>query len=127
MKSKFLQGAIVRFTLCLVMLLAPLAMLHAQATLVAGTAYNIVNENSGKCIGASAQGTANGTVLEMYSCANRTFSTQLAQQWIFTSTGSGFYEVADAAATSEAWNVLNNGTTSGSLMQIWSYGGNSNE
>ncbi len=97
------------------------------ATLTTGTPFNIVNENSGKCIGASGQGTANGTVLQMYTCANGTYSTQLSQEWIFTAASSGYYEVADANATSEAWNVVNVGTTSGSLMQIWSYGAASNE
>jgi hypothetical protein len=127
MKSRFLQGAIMRFTLCLAMLLSPLALLHAQATLTTGTPFNIVNENSGLCIGASGQGTANGTVLQMYTCANGTYSTQLSQEWIFTSAATGYYEVADANATAEAWNVVNVGTTSGSLMQIWSYAGASNE
>ncbi|MGD0939039.1 MAG: RICIN domain-containing protein, partial [Terracidiphilus sp.] len=127
MQSRFIQGPITRFTLCLVMLLAPVALLHAQATLTTGTPFNVVNENSGKCIGASGQATANGTVLEMYSCANGTYSTQLAQQWIFTAASSGYYEIADAGATSEAWNVVSNGTSNGSLMQIWSYAANSNE
>ncbi|MGD0941755.1 MAG: RICIN domain-containing protein [Terracidiphilus sp.] len=127
MQSRYSQSAIMRFAFCLVMLLAPVALLHAQATLTTGTPFNIVNENSGKCIGASAQATANGTVLEMYTCANGTYSTQLAQQWIFTAASSGYYEVSDAGATSEAWNVVSNGTSNGSLMQIWSYAGNSNE
>jgi hypothetical protein len=105
----------------------PLVSLHAQDTLTTGTPFNIVNENSGLCIGASGQGTANGTVLQMYTCANGTYSTQLSQEWIFTSAASGYYEVADANATTEAWNVVGNGTTNGSLMQIWAYAGNSNE
>src|ERR1700728_344220 len=127
MRNRYLQGAILRFTLCLFALLMPLVSLRAQDTLTTGTPFNIVNENSGLCIGASGQGTANGTVLQMYTCANGTYSTQLSQEWIFTSAASGYYEVADANATTEAWNVVGNGTTSGSLMQIWSYAGNSNE
>lgn len=47
MKSRFLQGAIVRFTLCQFVLLTPLALLHAQYTLTAGASYDIVNEHSG--------------------------------------------------------------------------------
>ena len=127
MKNRFQRGAILRFTLSLVTLLAPLALLHAQDTLTTGTPFNIVNENSGLCIGASGQGTANGTVLQMNTCANGTYSTQLSQEWIFTAAASGYYEVADANAPAEAWNVVNVGTTNGSLMQIWSYGAASNE
>jgi beta-glucanase (GH16 family) len=125
MMSRSLQGAIMRFALCLLVLLTPLALLHAQVT--TGTPFNLINENSGKCIGASGQGTANGTVLQMYTCANGTYSTQLSQEWIFTAASSGYYEVADANATTEAWNVVSNGTTNGSLMQIWSYAANPNE
>jgi len=125
MKCRFPQGAIVRFTLCLLVLLTPLTLLHAQVT--TGTPLNIINENSGLCVGASGQGTANGTVLQMYTCANGTYSTQLSQEWIFTAASSGYYEVADANATTEAWNVVNVGTTNGSLMQIWTYGAASNE
>jgi hypothetical protein len=97
------------------------------ATLTTGTPYNIVNQNSGSCIGASGQATTNGTAVQQYVCANGTYSTQLSQQWIFTSAGSGYYEVADAGATGESWNVVNVGTTNGSLVQIWAYGDASNE
>jgi hypothetical protein len=97
------------------------------ATLNTGTPYNIVNENSGSCIGASGQATANGTAVQQYTCANGTYSTQLSQQWIFTSAGNGYYEVSDANATGETWNVTGNGTTNGSLVQLWTYAGNSNE
>jgi beta-glucanase (GH16 family) len=105
----------------------PLKSLHAQDTLTAGTPYNIVNENSGSCIGASGQNTANGTAVQQYVCANGAYSTQLSQQWIFTSAGNGYYEVSDANDTAETWNVVNDGATSGSLVQIWTYAGNSNE
>jgi hypothetical protein len=127
MRNRYLQGAILRFTFCLFTLLMQVVSLRAQDTLTTGTPFNIVNENSGLCIGASGQGTANGTVLQMYTCANGTYSTQLSQEWTFTSAASGYYEVADANATTEAWNVVGSGTTNGSLMQIWAYAGNSNE
>jgi hypothetical protein len=72
MRSRFLQGAIMRFTLCLFALPMPLALLHAQDTLATGVFYN-------------------------------------------------------ANAPTETWNVTGNGTTSGSLIQTWTYAGNSNE
>jgi hypothetical protein len=127
MKNRIPQGAILRFALSLVVLLTPLALLHAQDTLTTGTPYNIVNENSGLCVGASGQGTANGTAVQMYTCANGTYSTQLSQEWIFTAASSGYYEVSDANATGETWNVTGNGTTNGSLVQLWTYAANSNE
>src|SRR5580692_1330719 len=127
MKSRFLWSTIVASALCLFVLQSPPAVIHAQDTFSAGIPFNIVNENSGLCVGASGQGTANGTVLQMYTCANGTYSSQLSQEWIFNSAGNGYYEASDANATSEAWNVVNEGTTNGSLMQIWAYAGNSNE
>ncbi len=114
-------------TLCLALAACLSAAVEAQSTPYSGTPYNVVNENSGLCVGASAQGTADGTVLEMYACANGAYSTQLSQQWIFTPASGGYDEVSDANATQEAWNVVNSGTSNGSLMQLWSYGGNSNE
>lgn len=127
MKNRILQGATMLSALCLVVLLMSVRSLHAQDTLTAGTPYNIVNENSGSCIGASGQNTANGTAVQQYVCANGTYSSQLSQQWIFTSAGSGYYEVSDANATGETWNVTGNGTTNGSLVQIWTYAANPNE
>jgi aryl-phospho-beta-D-glucosidase BglC (GH1 family) len=97
------------------------------ATLATGTPYNLVNQNSGSCIDATNEGTANGTTLQQWACGNGTYSTQTNQQWVFTSAGSGYYEVTSVNAPSEAWNVVSNGTASGSLMQLWTYAGASNE
>ena len=110
-----------------IVLLTPLALLHAQNTLTPGTPYNIVNENSGSCVDATNEGTVNGTTVQQWACGSGTFSTQANQQWVFTSAGNGFYEVTNVNAPSEAWNVTNNGTTIGSLMQLWTYAGNPNE
>jgi hypothetical protein len=97
-------------------------------TLATGTPYNIVNENSGSCIMANGSGTANGTTLVQYACAGGTDSTETSQQWEFSNgTATGYYEVTNVNAPAEAWNVLNNGTTNGSLMQTWTYAGNPNE
>ncbi len=37
------------------------------------------------------------------------------------------YAITNVNAPSEAWNVVNNGTASGSLIQLWTYAGNPNE
>ena len=97
------------------------------ATLTTGTPYNIVNQNSGSCVDATGEGTANGTTVQQWACGSGTYSTQPNQQWEFTSAGNGYYEVTNVNAPAEAWNVVNNGTTNGSLMQLWTYAGNPNE
>jgi len=106
---------------------APASSGGGGATLNTGTPYNIVNQNSGSCIDATNKGTANGTTVQQWACAEGTYSTQTNQQWEFTSAGSGYYEVTNVNAPAEAWNVVNNGTTNGSLMQLWTYAGNANE
>ena len=128
MKNLSLQSSIVRSTLCLSVLLTPLALLHAQATLTTGTPYNIVNENSGSCVDDTASGTANGTAVQQWACGQGTYSTQPNQQWEFENgTASGYYYVANVNAPAETWNVTGNGTTNGSLIQTWTYAGNPNE
>jgi hypothetical protein len=108
--------------------LMPLTLLHAQNTLTTGTAYNIVNENSGSCVDDAGWGTANGTAVQQWACGNGTYSTQANQQWVFENgTASGYYYVYNVNAPSETWNVTSNGTTNGSLIQTWTYAGNPNE
>jgi len=65
--------------------------------------------------------------VQQYVCASGTDSDQLSQRWILKSAGGGYYEVSDANDISKSWNVVNNSTTNGSLVQIWTYAGSSNE
>jgi Ricin-type beta-trefoil lectin domain-like/Carbohydrate binding module (family 6) len=98
------------------------------STLTTGVFYNLVNENSGSCIDDTASGTANGTAVQQWACGQGTNSTQPNQQWEFLNgTASGYYYVANANAPTETWNVTGSGTTSGSLLQTWTYAGNPNE
>jgi hypothetical protein len=97
-------------------------------TLATGTAYNIVNQNSGLCIMANGSGTANGTTPVQYACAGGAFSTQTSQEWKFTNgTVTGYYEVTNVNAPTEAWNVASNLTANGSPVQLWTYSAASNE
>jgi endoglucanase len=85
--------------------------------------FNVVNQNSNSCVDAQGWGTSNGTVVQQWSCG----SQQYNQEWQFQSKGNGIYSVVNRNAPSEAWNVVNNGTGDGSLIQLWTYGGGSNE
>ena len=87
------------------------------------TWYNIVNQNSGSCVDATGQGTANGTTVQQWACG----SQQYNQEWQFQSVGNGTYKVVNRNAQAEAWDVTNVGTADGSLVQLWSYGGGSNQ
>ena len=92
-------------------------------TILAGTWYNIINQNSGSCVDATGSGTANGTTVQQWACGNG----QANQEWEFQSQGNGVYSVVNRNAPSEAWDVTNVGTANGSLLQLWSYGGGSNQ
>jgi beta-glucosidase len=85
--------------------------------------YEIVNENSGMCEEPAAGGTANGTAVEQEPCAS---PATAAQEWEFTSVGTGIYEVlnVNGAAGGEAWNVTGGvgATGNGVGIQIWNYG-----
>ena len=94
-----------------------------STTISAGTWYNIVNQNSGSCVDATGWGTANGTTVEQWACG----AQQANQEWEFQSVGSGNYEIVNRNAPSEVWDVANVGTADGSLLQLWTYGGGSNQ
>jgi hypothetical protein len=102
--------------------------LSSSSGFTTGVAYNIVNQNSGSCVSATGSATANGTTVEQYACSGGANSTETSQQWVLTAgTASGYYEITNVNAPAEAWNVTSNGTTSGSLVQLWTYAGASNE
>jgi lysophospholipase L1-like esterase len=95
----------------------------APATLSTTSYYQIVNEASGACIDDTNGSTANGTVLQQYTC----YDNNLNQEWLFTATSGGYYEVTSYNSSTAAWNVVNNGTAPGTGMQLWAYGGGNNE
>ena len=84
--------------------------------------YNIINQASGSCVDDTGGGTSNGTVLQQWTCSNNT-----NQEWLFTATGGGYYEITTYNASTLAWNVVNVGTSPGTNMQLWTYGGGLNE
>lgn len=85
--------------------------------------YQIVNQASGSCIDDTGGNTSNGTVLQQYTC----YANNLNQQWLFTPSSGGYYEVTTHNSNTAAWNVVNNGTSAGTNMQLWAYGGGLNE
>jgi glucosylceramidase len=87
--------------------------------------YQIVNESSGMCVDDTSGSTSNGTVLQQYSCAS--IGTNVNQEWMFTVSNNAYYEVASYNASTAAWNVVNEGTSPGTGLQLWAYGGGLNE
>ncbi|MFJ2832599.1 RICIN domain-containing protein [Streptomyces sp. NPDC087263] len=90
------------------------------------TWYEVVNQSSGKCVDATGAGTANGTVVQQYTCV----AAVANQEWQFASAGSGYSEVLNrnAAAQTQAWDVIGGAAaTSGAKLQTWSYHAETNQ
>jgi hypothetical protein len=87
--------------------------------------YEVVNANSGLCVGAAGAGTANGTAVQQSACTGAT-----SQLWQFSTAATGYYEVLNDNAQSEgeSWNITGgvSATASGDLLQTWNYGGPGN-
>jgi hypothetical protein len=88
--------------------------------------YEVVNQNSSACVDATNSGTANGTVVQQWTCGG-----SLNQQWQFTAVSSGVYKVANrnSAAQNQVWDVTGGpaATAPGTPIQTWSYGGGTNQ
>jgi beta-glucanase (GH16 family) len=111
MKNRFPQGATMRFTLCLLVLLAPVAMLHAQA--IANGTYTLTPQNAtGLRLDDEGAKTTTGNGIDVYT-ANGTG----AQNWAFSDTGvvpAGYYNLA----TEGPYCLSASGTTSGSTAVL---------
>ncbi len=95
---------------------------QAQAAVTPDGWYTVAAVNSGKCVDARAAGTANGTVVQQYSC-NQTAS----QEWQFQSTGDGYFRVNARGNTAATWDVTGVSTADGGLVQLWSYSNGANQ
>ncbi|MEY9964374.1 putative low-complexity protein [Streptacidiphilus sp. MAP12-16] len=94
----------------------------AATPVTSGTTYTVTNANSGKCVDAKAAATANGTAVQQYACNGTT-----AQQWTFTATSGGYFQVGSAGSAAQVWDVTNVSTADSALIQLWTYGGGNNQ
>lgn len=93
----------------------------SAATLPTGNT-TLLNAASGKCVDAKAAATADGTVVQQYTCNNTT-----AQQWSLTATSDGYVRINNANNTNEVLDVTNVSTADNAAVQMWTYGGGSNQ
>jgi beta-glucanase (GH16 family) len=87
-----------------------------------GGGGTIVNKNSGKCVDAAAAGTANGTVVQQYTCNGTN-----AQKWTRVATSGGYVRVGSNNNTNQVWDVTGVSTVDGAKIQLWAYGGGNNQ
>jgi hypothetical protein len=80
--------------------------------------YSLVNQTSSKCVDRRANGTANGTAVQQYTC-----NGGYAQQWQFQPTSGGYYRLN---ARTSPTQVLDVGGGSGATgdnapVHLWQY------
>ncbi len=90
------------------------------------TWYQVINQNSGKCVDATDWGTGNGTGLQQWTCNTPAAANQL---WQFRPTNNDYYEVVGRDAPTQAWDVTGGpgATGNGVPIQLWNYIGGTNQ
>jgi O-glycosyl hydrolase len=89
--------------------------------IVSGGTYTLLNPNSGKVLDVTANGTADGTNVEIWQDGGAT-----NQRWILTDNGDGTYKVIDSHS-GKALDVSGTGTADGTNVDIWPYNSGSNQ
>ncbi|MDX6205813.1 MAG: hypothetical protein QOF39_1870 [Frankiales bacterium] len=103
------------------------SMSFASSGLSTSAWYQVVNQASGSCVDDAAGGTANGTVVQQWTCGTGNYN----EHWQFRTANAGYYSVLNrtAATQTEVWDVTGgpSATSPGTKVQTWSYGGGTNQ
>ncbi|RSM36299.1 1,4-beta-xylanase [Amycolatopsis balhimycina DSM 5908] len=84
--------------------------------------YAVTNKASGKCVDARAAGSANGTVIQQYTC-----NGTAAQQYQFAPAGGGYDRITNRTNAAEVIDVTDVSTADNAGLQLWSYSGGNNQ
>jgi hypothetical protein len=84
--------------------------------------YTLVNTANGKCVDARAAGTANGTVIQQFTCNGTT-----AQNFQFQYVDGPYVRVGNRNQPAESLDVTNVSTADKAPIQLWSYSGGKNQ
>ncbi|MET7996579.1 RICIN domain-containing protein [Amycolatopsis sp. NPDC005232] len=99
------------------------AQSQAQAQAIAPDQwFTVQSVNSGKCVDAKSAASANGTVVQQYSC-NQTAS----QAWQFQPTTDGYVRVNTQLNAAQSWDITDVSKADGGLVQLWSYSNGVNQ
>jgi Ricin-type beta-trefoil lectin domain/Concanavalin A-like lectin/glucanases superfamily len=80
--------------------------------------YQLVNRNSGKCVDARSSGTANGTVVQQYTC-----NTTNAQQVQFQPVSGGYFRIGNRNNSAQVFDVTSASTADGASVILKTYAG----
>jgi hypothetical protein len=84
--------------------------------------YRIANKGNGKCVDARAAGTANGTVIQQYSCNGTS-----AQQFQFQPTSGGFTRINNRNDATKVIDVTGVSAADNAGLQLWTYSNGNNQ
>jgi type 1 glutamine amidotransferase len=84
--------------------------------------YSLANKGNAKCVDARAAASANGTVIQQYTCNNSN-----AQQFQFQPTSDGFTRINNRNNAAQAIDVTDVSTADNAGLQLWSYSGGTNQ
>jgi GH43 family beta-xylosidase len=85
---------------------------------VLGAGYQVVNRNSGLCLGAASSSTSDGANVQQQGC------TGSANQWVLDPTADGYYRLVNENSA-KALDVENCGTGTGANIRQWAWVNNS--
>lgn len=88
----------------------------------ATTWYTVANKGNSKCVDARAAGTANGTVIQQYTC-----NASLAQNFQFQPTSSGFVRVNNRNDATKVIDVTGVSSADNAGLQLWTYSSGNNQ
>lgn len=84
--------------------------------------YAVTNRATGKCVDARSAASANGTVVQQYTCNGTN-----AQRFQFQPTTGGYGRVNSQLNATQVLDVTNVSTAENAPVQLWSYGGGLNQ
>ena len=84
--------------------------------------YTVANKANAKCIDARSAGTANGTVIQQYTC-----NVSQAQQYQFQPTSDGFVRVNNRNDATKVIDVTGVSSTDNAGLQLWAYSNGTNQ
>lgn len=84
--------------------------------------YTVTNRATGKCVDARAAASANGTVVQQYTCNGTN-----AQRFQFQPTTGGYGRINSQLNAAQVLDVTNVSTADGAPIQLWAYGGGLNQ
>ncbi|SDP04910.1 Ricin-type beta-trefoil lectin domain-containing protein [Streptomyces sp. cf386] len=101
---------------------APASAAESAAAALPADFATVMNAASGRCLDARSAATANGTVVQQYSC-----NASTAQQWSFTTTGDGYVRINNRNNTDQVVDVADVSTVDNAPVHLWAYGGGTNQ